>query len=63
MEIDELRTKNEQELHSLLDEFREELRKLRFEAAEGALKENHKISEAKKTIARILTLLNEKKND
>lgn len=63
MQIDELRTKNEQELQELLQEMRDKLRKLRFEAAEGALKENHKITQVKKTIARILTLLNEEQND
>ncbi len=59
MEIDELRAKSEQQLHNLLSEKREELRQLRFKASEGALKENHKMKETRKTIARILTLLNE----
>lgn len=62
MEIDELRTKSDQQLHNLLDELREKQRQLRFKASEGALKENHKLSEVKKTIARILTLLNEEDN-
>lgn len=59
MEIDELRTKSEAELHDLLKEKRSELRDLEFKDSEGALKEVHKISETKQTIARILTLINQ----
>ncbi|MFB6181820.1 MAG: 50S ribosomal protein L29 [Candidatus Magasanikbacteria bacterium] len=62
MEVDELKTKSTQQLHEILSEYREKLRQLRFKASEGALKENHKIEEARKTIARILTLLNEENN-
>lgn len=59
MEIDELRAKSEAQLHDILSDQREKLRQLRFKASEGALKENHQVRETKKTIARILTLLNE----
>lgn len=41
----------------LLAKTRVELARLRAAASEGQLKENHLLPEARKTIARILTLL------
>ncbi len=61
MEYKDLKNKKESELHNLLSEKRNELRDLRFKDANKQLKTVNKISEIKKDIARILTLLNEKK--
>ena len=57
MELQELQQKSVQDLRELLAETRQELRELRFKASEGQLKRIHKISVARKTIARILTIL------
>jgi large subunit ribosomal protein L29 len=57
MDMKEIKTKSGQELELVLKEFREELRKLSFDLAEKKLKNVGKISESRKTIARILTLL------
>ena len=63
MKAQELRQKTLKELHSLLEEMREELRKLRFDLVMGKLKNVHKIKETKKDIARILTVINEKQKN
>lgn len=62
MKVKELRGKSAGELEKLLAEQREKLRSLRFNVSTA--QENHvrEIREAKKTIARILTLSNETKN-
>lgn len=57
METQELRTKTEQELLGELAEQREALRRLRFEFASGRVKNIRMMREARRTIARILTLL------
>ncbi|MFH1187541.1 MAG: 50S ribosomal protein L29 [bacterium] len=60
MEISELKNKPEAELKRLLALMREKLRDMRFKDANKQLKNVQVINEAKKTIARILTLLNSK---
>jgi large subunit ribosomal protein L29 len=60
MNIKELKTKNDQELELSLKEFREKLRKLSFDLAEKKLKNVGEISESRKTIARILTILKQR---
>jgi len=57
MEYKELTKKKESELHSLLSETREKLRELRFKDASKQLKNVREIREVKKTIARILMLM------
>lgn len=58
----ELRQKSEGELRKLLSEYRAELRRLEAQIAAGVRPENPgKVRELKRTIARILTVLNEKK--
>lgn len=57
--MQELREKSVQDLHTLLEKQRAELRELTFKAREMQLKEVHKISSTKKDIARILTVLKE----
>jgi large subunit ribosomal protein L29 len=59
MKIKELRTKSPQELQNLLKELREKLRDLRFQIASKKLKKVREIRIVKKTIARVLTLLNQ----
>lgn len=61
MEIKELKKKSESELQQLLAETREKVREFRFKDANKQLKDVRSIREAKKTAARILTLLNSKK--
>ncbi|MFH1564415.1 MAG: 50S ribosomal protein L29 [bacterium] len=61
MEILELKNKPEAELKRLLALTREKLRDIRFKDANKQLKNVQAIREAKKTIARILTLVNSNK--
>ncbi|OGH71136.1 MAG: 50S ribosomal protein L29 [Candidatus Magasanikbacteria bacterium RIFCSPHIGHO2_02_FULL_51_14] len=61
MEIADLKRKTEKDLRELLREKRTALRELRFQAGEGQLKDVREIREARKAIAQILTLLNQKK--
>lgn len=57
-----LMDKNAGELVKLLGEKREELRKLRFEAAGSRPKDSNAPAKAKREIARIMTALQLKKN-
>lgn len=61
MKIKEIREKTEAELQKLLQEKREKLRELRFTLATGKIKSPAEIKKTKKDIARILTILNEKR--
>jgi ribosomal protein L29 len=54
--------KNAAELSKLLGERREELRKLRFEAAGSRPKDSNAPAKVKRDIARIMTVLTAKKN-
>ena len=58
MELSELKQTSPAELTRLLQEQRSMFRDLQFQAHEGQLKQLHKLADTKKTIARILTLLN-----
>jgi ribosomal protein L29 len=60
MKIKELSTKNDQELEIHLKELREKLRKLKFDLAEKKLKNSGEISVSRKTIAKILTILQQR---
>lgn len=57
MKILELRQKNKDELHQLLQEDRERLRSLRFDLASGKIKNVRGIRRIRKDIARLLTVL------
>lgn len=61
MDFKDLKNKNERELHELLSEKRNELREMKFKINEKQLKNLSGVKLVKKTIARILTLLNKKK--
>jgi len=60
MDYKELKNKKESELHGILSEYREKLRDLRFKDASKQLKNVREIRKVRKTIARIMTLLNKK---
>ena len=62
MDFKELKNKTEKELQQLLNEFRDKLRDLRFKDANKQLKNVREIRVIKKTIAKVLTLMNGKKN-
>ncbi len=57
MKFKELKTKHQAELKKMLPELREKLRDLRFKTASNQLKNIREVRVAKKTIAKILTLL------
>ena len=58
MDNKELQTKNQKELKKLLAVNQETVRDLRFKDSNKQLKNIRKIREAKRLIARILTILN-----
>lgn len=62
MKPTELRVKSEEELRALLAELREKNRTLRFDLSQGKVKNTRALREIKKDIARILTILNERKS-
>ena len=59
--LQEFRNKSDGELMKNLAENRERLSRLLFDLAQGKVKNISEIKEAKRTIARILTLMNQKK--
>ena len=59
MKINKLIKKSNKDLTISLQEKRKELRSLRFSLAARKLKNTKKISEAKKDIAQILTVINQ----
>ncbi|MBD3359708.1 MAG: 50S ribosomal protein L29 [Candidatus Buchananbacteria bacterium] len=62
-ELKELKLKSEAELHRLLASNREKLRDLRFKVSQNQLKNIREIRQIKKKIAKISTLINQKKNN
>ncbi len=60
LKASELRNLSEGELHTKLKECRKELFNIRFQHATGQLEKTHRLSELRKDIARILTVLREK---
>lgn len=61
MRARELRGMTDEELVKRLGESRQELFKLRFQAATGALDSSARLQHAKRDIARILTIQNERR--
>jgi large subunit ribosomal protein L29 len=62
MKAKELREKEVKELEKILKEQREKLEKLKIDLSLGKLKNVREIQMTKREIARILTILNEKKH-
>ena len=60
MRIDEIRTKNDEDLHKELDASYVELMNLRFRWATQQISNVYELKKTKKTIARILTALRER---
>jgi large subunit ribosomal protein L29 len=63
MKVTELRDKTNDELQARQRELSEQLFKLRFQRATGRVENPMKIRQVKREIARIKTLLNERKNN
>ncbi len=61
MDFKELKTKSISELHSILAEWRDKLRELRFKDSNKQLKNIREIRAIKRNIARVLTLINKNK--
>ncbi len=62
MDFKEMQQKEDKELHKLLAQYRDKLRELRFKDANKQLKSIRKIRQTRTDIARILTILNNRKN-
>jgi len=60
MKASDLRAMSDEELERKLGESRQELFKIRFQAATGALESSARLRHAKREIARILTIKNER---
>ncbi|MEK7162831.1 MAG: 50S ribosomal protein L29 [Patescibacteria group bacterium] len=58
-EIQQLKNKPLSELKKDLPDYREKLRKLKFDLAQGKVKNIKEIKETKKMIARIMTVINQ----
>jgi large subunit ribosomal protein L29 len=63
MKFSELKNLPKEELKRLLIQNRERLKDLTFNLSFGKIKDSSQIKKTKKIIARILTLLNQEKND
>jgi large subunit ribosomal protein L29 len=59
MKISEIRAMSREQLEAKLKELKEELFNLRFQLAINQLENTNRISDVKKDIARIMTVLNE----
>lgn len=62
METDELRKKDKKELEKLVEDLRKKLSDIRFKFSSNKLKNVKEISNTKRKIARILTVLRENRN-
>ena len=62
MKANEIRAMSAEELQKKLTELKDELFHLRFQLAINQLDNPHKITEVKRDIARVLTVINENKN-
>ena len=62
MKAENIRSMSAEELSAKLDELKEELFHLRFQLAINQLDNPHKITDVKRDIARVMTVMNEGKN-
>jgi ribosomal protein L29 len=60
MDIKELKQRSDKELNELVATLREKLRGFRFDVAADSLKDVREIRDAKKTLARALTIMTER---
>jgi ribosomal protein L29 len=60
MDIKEMKQRSDKELHELVASLREKLRGFRFDVAADSLKDVREIRDAKKTLARALTIMTER---
>lgn len=60
MKVNELREMSSEALDKKLNELKEELFNLRFQHAVNQLENPHRISDVKRDIARVMTVINEK---
>ena len=63
MNIKEVREKSTSELNKTLEDYKVELFDLRFQRATGSIENPMRIRELKKSIARILTVLQERESE
>ena len=63
MNIKEVREKSSDDLKKTLDDYKVELFDLRFQRATGSIENPMRIRELKKSIARILTVLQERESE
>ena len=63
MKINELRKLSTEELNNKISESKRELLDLRLKNATGALEKPSKLRELKKDVARMKTIINERKNE
>lgn len=61
MKPSEIRALSDSEIQARLNEAREELMKLRFQHASGELTDYTRLRHTRRTIARLLTILNERR--
>ena len=62
IKIEDIRNMTVEEIGNKVISLREEIYKLQFEKKTGRIEKPHKIKEAKRTIARCLTILREKQD-
>ncbi len=60
MKVNEIKAMTTEQLNAKLAELKKELFNLRFQHAVNQLENPHKITEVKRDIARVMTVLNEK---
>ena len=63
MNIKEVREKSSDDLQKTLQDYKVELFDLRFQRATGSIENPMRIRELKKSIARIITVLNERESE
>ena len=63
MKTSDIRKLSNEEINSKIDEYKAELWNLRFASATGQLEKPHRIKELRKSIARMKTVLNERKEE
>lgn len=63
MKPETLREKNDQELQELQNQLREELFRMRLQKQTNQLQQTHRLEETRRDIARIKTILTERRDD